>query len=76
MTDSLKYAIEDMEIAAQRGDKYDALTSGAWTKGIIPYTFDSSFSKSCCCCFYSNLSGLFTFIVKAEEVYHVNSKII
>eukprot|EP00112_Aurelia_sp_Birch-Aquarium-sp1_P026852 Seg98.3 transcript_id=Seg98.3/GoldUCD/mRNA.D3Y31 product="Zinc metalloproteinase nas-4" protein_id=Seg98.3/GoldUCD/D3Y31 len=44
MTDSLKYAIDDMELAAQRGDKYDALTSGAWTKGIIPYTFDSSFS--------------------------------
>ena len=69
MTDSLKYAIEDMEIAAQRGDKYDALTSGAWPKGIIPYTFDSSFSKSRCCCFYSNLTGLLTFKRQVQSWY-------
>ena len=45
MTKSLETDISNMEYAAKNKiAKFDAITNGAWTKGIIPYTFDRYFN--------------------------------
>ena len=46
MTKSLQTDIDNMEYAAKNKiSKFDAITNGAWSKGVIPYTFARNFSK-------------------------------
>ncbi|XP_065055819.1 zinc metalloproteinase nas-4-like [Rhopilema esculentum] len=45
MTKSLQTDIDNMEYAAKNKiSKFDAITNGAWSNGVIPYTFDRNFN--------------------------------
>ena len=45
-TRSLDIDLANMEYAAKHKiSKFDAIRNGAWSRGVIPYAFDRSFSK-------------------------------